>query len=63
METLNHIIYNVMFSWVSNCCICNPCYMTNNVQITMLHLNMKCICDKLLFFCALNPINTQKPPN
>ncbi len=36
METLNHItIYNVVFSLLSSYCICSPCYMTNNVHMTI----------------------------
>ncbi len=37
--------------------------MTNNVQMVALHLKLNCIYNKLFFFCALNPINTQNPPN
>jgi hypothetical protein len=29
----------------------------------VLHFNMNYICNKLFLCCALNPINTQKPPN
>ncbi len=64
METLNHIIiYNLVFSLVSNCCICSPCYMLNIVQMAMLHFNLNYICNKLFLCCFLNLINTQKPPN
>ncbi len=41
METLNHIIiYNLVFSLVNNCCICNPCCMTNNVEMPTLCRNL-----------------------
>jgi hypothetical protein len=34
MKTLNHIIiYNLVFSLVKNCCICNPYYMTSSVEM------------------------------
>ncbi len=64
METLNHIIiYNLVFSSVRNYCIYSCCYMTNNVQMATLHLNLNYICNKLFLCCALSFINTQKPPN
>jgi hypothetical protein len=64
MEILNHIIiYNVVFSLVSSYCFYSLCCMMSNVQMAMLHLNMNYICIKLFLCCALNPINTQKPPN
>jgi hypothetical protein len=64
VETLFHIIiYSLVFSSIKSCSICNPCCMKSSVQIAMLHLNLNCICNKLFFCCALNPINTQKPPN
>ncbi len=64
LETLNHIIiYNLVFSLVSSCCICSPSYMTSNVQMVALHLNLNCICNKLFLCYVLNPINIQKPPN
>ncbi len=64
METLNHIIiYNFMFSLIRNCCICNLCCMMKNVHMVTLHLSLNCICNKFFFYCAFNPINTQKPPN
>jgi hypothetical protein len=63
-KTLNHItIYNVMFNFVNNLCICNPCYMTTNEQIAALHFNMNYICNIFFFCCVLNPISTQKPQN
>jgi hypothetical protein len=64
METLNHIIiYNLVFSSVINHCICNLYYMMSNVQMVALHLNLNYISNKLFLCYALNPINTQKPPN
>ncbi len=64
METLYHIIiYNPMFNSVRSCCICRPCYMTSNVQMAALHFNLNYIFNKLFFCCALNLINTKKPPN
>ncbi len=64
METLNHIIiYNPVFSSLNNYYICNPCYMTSNVQMVTLHLNLNCIYNKLFLCYALNLINTQKTPN
>jgi hypothetical protein len=64
VETLNHItIYNVLFSFVSNCRFYNLCCMTNNVQMVTLCLNTNCSCNKLFLCCALNPINTPKPLN
>jgi hypothetical protein len=64
MKTVNHInIYNLMFSLVSNYYICSPCYMTSNVEMVTLHLNLNYICNKLFLCCLLNLINTPKPPN
>ncbi len=64
MEALNHIIiYNPVFSLISSCCIYNLCYMTSNVQMAALHLNLNSISNKLFLCCLMNPINTQKPPN
>ncbi len=63
-KTLNHIIiYNLVFNSVNNWCICNPCYMMNDVEMVALHLNLNYICNKFFFCCFLNFINTQKPPN
>ncbi len=65
METLNHIISIISCLALRSCCICNLCCMMRNVHWHMatLHLSLNCICNKLFFYCALNPINTQKPPN
>ncbi len=58
METLNHIIiYNLVFSSINNC------YMTSSLQMAALHFNLNCICNRLFIFSAMNPIDTQKPPN
>jgi len=58
-KTLNHIIiYNLVFSSISSCCICSLCYMTSNVQMVALHLNLNCISNKLFLCYALNLINT-----
>jgi hypothetical protein len=64
METLNHItIYNVVFNSVSNYHLYNHCCMTSNVQMATLHFNINYSYNKVLFCCALNLINTQKPTN
>ncbi len=52
-----------MFNLINNYCIYSPYCMTGSVQMATLNFDMNYSCNKLLFYCALNPINTQKSPN